>query len=185
MPNGPLSHVLPSAFTAAVPPGNHTRLSIIPQRPWGQCGHLTLFLYASILFFAPRFVNSGGRYKKDRRIFEFASAVKAALEFTSLNKYIGGGSLTICAARSMLLSNRICIRVRIGAFGPLCENREPGVNPGRYRHCICGARASDESRPLGNREGFARALRHKSGDLLGWIGSLPCAIRGPTVRLAA
>ena len=52
-----------------------------PAKAMGPMRALGSFLYASILFFAPRFVNSGGRYKKDRRIFGFASAVKAALEF--------------------------------------------------------------------------------------------------------
>ena len=57
---------------------------------------------------------------------------------------------------------------------PARENREPGENPGRYRHCKRGGPASvGESQSLGDREGGARPRQGRScrtrkpGDLLG------------------
>ena len=49
----------------------------------------------------------------------------------------------------------------------LRENSEPGGNPGRYRHCMRGEAAQDESRPLDFfREGCGAFRMRKSGDLL-------------------
>lgn len=39
----------------------------------------------------------------------------------------------------------------------LSENREPGANPGRYRHCMCGGSVFDESRSLGKPEKAAQS----------------------------
>ena len=47
------------------------------------------------------------------------------------------------------------------------ENREPGANPGRYRHCMRGGPTFDESRSLEKSEKAVWELRRrKSGELL-------------------
>ena len=47
------------------------------------------------------------------------------------------------------------------------ENREPGVNPGRYRHCMRGGDTFDESRSLGKPEKAVwTLLMRESGELL-------------------
>ena len=39
------------------------------------------------------------------------------------------------------------------------ENRKPGENPGRYRHCMRGGSVQGESRSLGQPEKAAQGLR--------------------------
>ena len=52
--------------------------------------------------------------------------------------------------KSRVLSRQLhSIGVPPGAYGHLAENRKPGVNPGRYRHCKRGGRVQDESQSLG------------------------------------
>ena len=52
--------------------------------------------------------------------------------------------------KSRVLSRQLhSIGVPPGAYGRLAENRKPGVNPGRYRHCKRGGRVQDESQSLG------------------------------------
>ena len=48
------------------------------------------------------------------------------------------------------------------------ENREPGVNPGRYRHCERGGRTHDESRSLGcfPEKAVCRLMMREPGELL-------------------
>ncbi len=69
------------------------------------------------------------------------------------------------------------------------ENRKPGENPGRYRHCMREGFAHDESRSLGKPEKAVRKpVKRKPGDLLKWNyapapgrwGGALCFARGKT-----
>ena len=65
------------------------------------------------------------------------------------------------------------------------ENREPGVNPGRYRHCERGGRTHDESRSLGSfpEKAVCAPGMREPGDLLKAVMSGPsCMGRWPFWR---
>ena len=62
------------------------------------------------------------------------------------------------------------------------ENRKPGVNPGRYRHCMRGGPASDESRSLGKPEKAMQDLRCASQEnCLNEVKTLGSASTEPVV----
>ena len=66
------------------------------------------------------------------------------------------------------------------------ENSESGQNPGRYRHCMRGGAAQDESQSLGFflRRQCGRLMMRKSGDLLECSFCAFCVIMEWTVCLS-
>ena len=60
------------------------------------------------------------------------------------------------------LASKYSVEVLVTAVTAPRENRKPGANPGRYRHCMRGGSVQGESRSLGKPEKAARNRRSVS-----------------------
>ena len=81
--------------------------------------------------------------------------------------------------------NFICCSSAACLVWKLAENSESGQNPERYRHCMRGGTARDESQSLGFflRRQCGRLLIRESGDLLECVTCAFCVIMEWTVCL--